>query len=138
MEQPPKPDEQRDDREEEDSQRHVVALQKFVGFVMMVLAWLQLLLAVSSGSETNSVPFLVFFVGIVIFVNGAVNAWYKYIIMAVATIAGLALHAHISAMGTAARWEKGLIVYGTILVVGYFIFAAPKRVRRIRTPNPPP
>lgn len=138
MEQPPKPDEQRDDREEEDSQRHVVALQKFVGFVMMVLAWLQLLLAVSSGSEANSVPFLVFFVGIVIFVNGAVNAWYKYIIMAVATIAGLALHAHISAMGTAARWEKGLIVYGTILVVGYFIFAAPKRVRRIRTPNPPP
>jgi hypothetical protein len=138
MEQPPKPDDQRDDREEEDSQRHVVALQKFVGFVMMVLAWLQLLLAVSSGSEANSVPFLVFFVGIVIFVNGAVNAWYKYIIMAVATIAGLALHAHISAMGTAARWEKGLIVYGTILVVGYFIFAAPKRVRRIRTPNPPP
>jgi hypothetical protein len=134
----PQHDDQRDDREEEEGQRHIVALQKFIGFVMMVLAWLQLLLAVSSGSEANSVPFLVFFVGVVIFVNGTVNAWYKYIIMAAATIAGLALHTHISAMGTAARWEKGLIVYGTVLVVGYFMFAGQKRARRIRTPNPPP
>ena len=139
MEQTPKPDDQRDEREEDaEGERHGVALQKFVGFVMMVLAWLQLLVAVSSGSEANSVPFLIYFAGLVIFVNGTVTAWYKYALMAAATLTGLALHAHISSMGSATRLEKGLIVYGTIIIVAYFMFAGQKRVRRIRTPDPPP
>jgi hypothetical protein len=139
MDQLPKSDEPRDDHEEEaDGERHIVALQKFVGFVMMVLAWLQLLVAVSSGTDANSTPFLLFFVGIVIFVNGTVSAWYKYAIMACATVAGLAFHYHISSTGAATRLEKGIIVYGTILIVAYFMFAGQKPVRRIRTPNPPP
>jgi hypothetical protein len=139
MEQTPKPDDQRDEREAEaEGERHSVALQKFVGFVMMVLAWLQLLVAVSSGSEANSVPFLIYFAGLVIFVNGTVSAWYKYPIMAAATMTGLALHAHISSVGNATRLEKGAVVYGTILIVGYFIFAGQKRTRRIRPPDSPP
>jgi len=138
MEQPTKPPEHQDEQEEEaEGERHGVALQKFIGFVMMVLAWLQLLLAVSSGSDANSVPFLIYFAGVVIFVNGTVTAWYKYPIMAAATITGLAFHAHISSIGSATRWEKGVIVYGTILFVAYFMFAGQK-VRRIRTPDPPP
>jgi hypothetical protein len=139
MDQAPKPEDRRDEDEEEaEGERHSAAVQKFVGFVMMVLAWLQLLVAVSSGSDANSVPFLLYFAGIVIFVNGTVTAWYKYAIMACATIAGLAFHYHISSIGSATRWEKGLVVYGTIVVVGYFIFAGHKPARRIRTPNPPP
>ena len=139
MDQLPKSDEPRNDHEEEaDGERHIVALQKFVGFVMMVLAWLQLLVAVSSGSDANSIPFLLFFAGIVIFVNGTVTAWYKYAIMASATVAGLAFHYHISSTGAATRLEKGIIVYGTILIVAYFMFAGQKPARRIRTPNPPP
>jgi hypothetical protein len=138
MEQPPKPDDQRDEPEVEEGERHSVALQKFIGFVMMVLAWLQLLVAVSSGSEANSVPFLVYFAGVVIFVNGTVTAWYKYPIMATATITGLALHYHISSLGSATRLEKGAVVYGTILVVAYFIFAGPKRPRRMEIPKSPP
>jgi hypothetical protein len=138
MEQTPKSDDPRDEREVEEGERHSVALQKFIGFVMMVLAWLQLLVAVSSGSEANSVPFLVYFAGVVIFVNGTVTAWYKYPLMAAATITGLALHYHISSIGSATRWEKGAVVYGTILVVAYFIFANPKRPRRMETPKSPP
>jgi hypothetical protein len=139
MDQAPKPERPRDEREEEaDSERHSTAVQKFVGFVMMVLAWLQLLLAVSSGSDANSVPFLLFFAGIVIFVNGTVTAWYKYAIMGAATIVGLAFHYHISSIGAATRWEKAVVVYGTILVVGYFMFVGTKPARRMKTPDPPP
>ena len=139
MDQVPKPEEPREEHEEEaEGERHSSALQKFVGFVMLVLAWLQLLVAVSSGSDANSIPFLLYFAGVVIFVNGTVTAWYKYPIMASATLAGLAFHYHISSSGAATRWEKGVVVYGTILVVGYFMFSGQKPARRIRTPNPPP
>jgi hypothetical protein len=139
MDQSPKPERPRDAREDEaDGERHSTALQKFIGFVMMVLAWLQLLVAVSSGSDANSIPFLLFFAGIVIFVNGTVAAWYKYAIMGTATIVGLAFHYHISSLGAATRWEKYVVVYGTIVIVGYFMFVGTRPARRIRTPDPPP
>ena len=139
MDREPTPDDRRDEHEEEnEGERHVVALQKFVGFVMMVLAWLQLLLAVSSGSEATSVPFLIYFAGVVIFVNGTVTSWYKYPLMLAATIAGLALHYHIQSLGSATWWEKAAVVYGTIVVVAYFILFAKKPVRRINPPPQPP
>ena len=138
MERAPKPEDRRDEEEEEaEGESHFTAMQKFVGFVMLVLGWLQLLLAISSGSEATSVPFLVFFAGVVIFINGTVTAWYKYPLMLAATVAGLALHYHIQSLGSATRWEKATVVYGTILVVAYFILFAKKPVRRINPPSPP-
>jgi len=140
MDQKPKPDDRRDEHEEEaEGERHVVALQKFVGFVMMVLAWLQLLVAVSSGSEADYWPFLIFFFGLIIFVNGTVTGWYKYPIMAAASITGLILIYHIRSIGSAARWEKGLVVYGTIIFIAIYMFTRQKPARRISTPpNQPP
>jgi len=64
-----------------------------------------------------------------------VTSWYKYPLMLAATIAGLALHYHIQSLGSATWWEKAVVVYGTIVVVAYFILFAKKPVRRI---NPPP
>ncbi len=137
-EQPKQPDAHRAEPEDEhEGEHHTMALLKFVGFVMIVLGWLQLLLAVSSGSEATSFPFVIFCVGVVMFVFGTVTAWYKYILMAAATLAGLALHYHISSIGSATRWEKASVVYGTIAVVAYFILFAKKRpARRIHTPPP--
>ena len=121
--------------EEGEGERHATALLKFIGFVMIVLGWLQLLLAVSSGSEATSFPFVSFFIGVVMFVFGTVTAWYKFPLMAAATLTGLALHYHISSIGSAARWEKAAVVYGTIAVVAYFILFAKKTpVRRINLP----
>src|SRR5205807_10555244 len=118
MEHAPKPEDRRDEEEEEaEGERHATAMQKFVGFVMLVLGWLQLLLAVSSGSEATSVPFLIYFAGVVIFVNGTVRAWYKYPLMLAATVAGLAVHYNIQSLGSATRWEKAVVVYGNIDVV---------------------
>ncbi len=135
-EQPKQPDEQRSEPEEEhEGESHVTALLKFVGFVMIVLGWLQLLLAVSSGSEATSFPFVIFFIGVVTFVFGAVTAWYKYALMAAATLTGLVLHYHISSIGSATRLEKAMVVYGTMAVVAYFILFAKKQpVRRINLP----
>ena len=139
MEQKPKTEDRRDEQDEDaEGESHFTAMQKFVGFVMLVLAWLQLLLAVSSGSEATSVPFLIYFAGVVIFVNGTVTSWYKYPLMLAATIAGLALHYHIQSLGSATWWEKAAVVYGTIVVVAYFILFAKKPVRRINPPLQPP
>ncbi len=139
MEQKPKPEDRRDEQDEDaEGESHFTAMQKFVGFIMLVLAWLQLLMAVSSGSEATSVPFLIYCAGVVIFVNGTVTAWYKYPLMLAATTAGLALHYHIQSLGSATWWEKAAVVYGTIVVVAYFILFAKKPVRRINPPPPPP
>ncbi len=139
MEQKPKPEDHWDEHEEEaEGERHFTAMQKFVGFVMLVLAWLQLLLAVSSGSEADHLPFIFYFVGLVIFVNGTVASWYKYPIMFAASITGLTFIYHIRSIGSATRWEKAVVVYGTIVVVAYFILFAKKPVRRINLPPSPP
>src|SRR2546429_6678685 len=96
MDRAPKPEDRQDEQEEEaEGERHVTAMQKFVGFVMLVLGWLQLLLAVSSGSEAPSVPLLIHFAGVVIFVSRTVTASYQYPLMLAATIAGPALPNHI-------------------------------------------
>ena len=72
------------------------------------------------------------------FVNGTVTSWYKYPIMLAATITGLTLIYHIKSIGSATRWEKAVVVYGTIVVVAYFILFAKKPVRRINLPPSPP
>ena len=139
MDREPTPDDRRDEHEEEnEGERHVVALQKFVGFVMMVLAWLQLLVAVSSGSEADHMPFIYYFLGLVIFINGTVTAWYKYPIMGLATITGLTLIYHIKSIGSAMRWEKELVVYGTIIYIALYMFTTKKPARQIRTPPDQP
>jgi len=139
MEHAPKPEDRQDEEEEEaEGERHVMAMQKIVGFVMMVVGWLPLLFAVSTGSDATSVPFLFYFAGAVIFINSTVTAWYKYPLMLAATVAGLALHYHIQSLGSATRWEKEVMVYGTIVVVAYFILFSKKPVRRINLPPSPP
>lgn len=139
MDQAPNQDDRRPEQEEEaEGERHIVALQKFVGFVMMVLAWLQLLVAVSSGSEADHMPFIYYFLGLVIFLNGTVTAWYKYLLMGAASLTGLTLIYHIKSIGSALRWEKELVVYGTIIFVAVAMFTAKKPARRIRTPHDPP
>src|SRR5207247_3480145 len=102
-----------------------------------VVGWLPLLFAVSTGSDATSVPFLFYFAGAVIFINSTVKAWYKYPLMLAATVAGLALHYHIQSLGSATRWEKDVVVYGTIVVVAYFILTSKRPARRIHPSSPP-
>src|SRR5438552_12108103 len=101
MERAPKPEDHQDEQEEEaEGERHVTAMQKFVGFVMLVLGWLQLLLALSSGSEATSVPFLIFFAGVLIFISVAVTSWYKYHVMLATTISCLTVHYRIPSLSS--------------------------------------
>ena len=65
MDHTPTPNDPRD-QEEGTSESHTEAMQKFMGFILMVLSWLQLLVAVSSGSDADYLPFLFYFFGLVI------------------------------------------------------------------------
>jgi hypothetical protein len=138
-ERPQQPDERQTEHDAEaEGERHMTALQKFVGFVMIVLAWLQLLMSVSSGSDADHFPFVFYFVGLLIFMSGTIApSWYKYPLMGAATVTGLALIYHVKSLGSAARWEKNLVVYGTIAVVAYFVlFAKHPPTKRINLPPP--
>src|SRR2546428_11954502 len=99
MEQKPKTDDRQDEHEEEaEGERHVTAMQKFVGFVMLVLGWLQLLLAVSSGSWATCVSFLNYFSRAVLFIFRPVSSSYTYPFVLAATISGLVPHYHLLAL----------------------------------------
>src|SRR3989442_15899319 len=107
MEHAPKPEDRQDEEEEEaEGERHVMAMQKIVGFVMMVVGCLPLLFAVTTGSDATSVPFLFYFAGAVIFINSTVTAWYKYPLMFSATLAALALRYLIQSLCPSTPWEK--------------------------------
>src|SRR2546422_4564046 len=112
-------------------------MHSVVGFVVMVVGLVRLVFAVERGADATCVPFLFCFAGAVIFINSTVTAWYKYPLMLAATVAGLALHYHIQSLGAATRWEKDVVVYGTIVVVAYFILTSKKPARRIQPPLPP-
>jgi hypothetical protein len=134
-----KTDSHRNEQEEEtEGERHVSTLQKFIGFVLIVLAWLQLLVAVSSGSDADYMPFIYYFLGLVIFMSGSIASWYKYPVMAAASLIGLTLVYHIKSVGSAMRWEKELVVYGTILYVVVYLLMAKKPAQRMTQPPEPP
>lgn len=137
MDQDPRADDHRID-EEGEGQSHGGTLQKFIGFVLIVLAWLQLLVAVSSGSDADHMPFIYYFLGLVVFMSGTASSWYKYPVMAAASLTGLTLVYHIKSVGSAMRWEKELIVYGTIIYVVIYLLMAKKPAQRMSTPPEPP
>jgi hypothetical protein len=137
MDQDPKTDGRRND-EEGEGESHVATLQKFIGFVLIVLAWLQLLVAVSSGSDADHMPFIYYFLGLVIFMSGSISSWYRYPVMAMASLTGLTLVYHIKSVGSAMRWEKELVVYGTIIYVVIYLMMAKKPAQRMSTPPEPP
>ena len=140
MDHDPKADDDLNEREGEgEGERHAATLQKFIGFVLIVLAWLQLLVAVSSGSDADHMPFIYYFLGLVLFMSGSLSSWYKYPVMAVASLTGLTLVYHIKSIGSAMRWEKELVVYGTIIYVAVYLFMAKKPAQRMtQPPDPPP
>jgi hypothetical protein len=140
MDHDPKTDDHRSEEEEEsEGERHTATLQKFIGFVLIVLAWLQLLVAVSSGSDADHMPFIYYFLGLVLFMSGSISSWYKYPVMAVASLTGLTLVYHIKSVGSAMRWEKELVVYGTIIYLVIYLLMAKKPAQRMSTPpdHPP-
>jgi VIT1/CCC1 family predicted Fe2+/Mn2+ transporter len=114
---------QQDQTSHEDRQFNTAEMM--VGTAMMFVGFLNVLLSISGGFEmAGVVPVLLYFAGMAIWAHATiVNPSVKYTVMIVAITAALAFLSY----GEVLFWHKQVIFWGTILMVGFFMFktAAP-------------
>jgi hypothetical protein len=121
----PKPGEQGGGNEH---QIHVVGLM--VGTVLMFIGFLNVFLSISGGFEINVVPFLIYFAGLAIWSNAAIeNPILRYGIMALAIALALGLFQY----GDVLFWHKQVLFWVTIIIVMYFMFVEPKKPKKPTT-----
>lgn len=121
----PKPGEQGGGNEH---QIHVVGLM--VGTVLMFIGFLNVFLSISGGFEINVVPFLIYFAGLAIWANAAIeNPILRYGVMAMAIALALGLFQY----GDVLFWHKQVLFWVTIIIVMYFMFVEPKKPKKPTT-----
>ncbi|HEU4686531.1 MAG TPA: hypothetical protein VFS39_18635 [Nitrospira sp.] len=121
---PPRPrSHERDDQDgTADTQLHVVGLM--VGTALMFIGFLNVFLSISGGFEINVVPLLIYFGGLAVWANAAIeNAMLRYGVMTGAI--GLALG--FFHYGEVLFWHKQVVFWVTIVIVMYFMFTEPKK-----------
>lgn len=121
----PGPDRREDGDPHAHEERQFNTAEMMVGTAMMFVGFLNVLLSISGGFEmAGVVPVLLYFAGMAIWAHATVaNPSVRYTVITVAiTIALAFLH-----YGEVLFWHKQAIFWGTILMVGFFMFktAAP-------------
>lgn len=107
-----------------DQQMRVVGLM--VGAALMFIGFLNVFLSISGGFEINVVPFLIYFGGLAVWANAAIeNPAFRYGIMTIA----IALAIGFFQYGEVLFWHKQVIFWSTVTIVMYFIFHEPKKSR---------
>ncbi|OQW35399.1 MAG: hypothetical protein A4E19_01115 [Nitrospira sp. SG-bin1] len=105
-----------------DHQIHVIGLM--VGTALMFIGFLNVFLSISGGFEINVVPFLIYFAGLAIWANAAIETpTFRYGVMAVAIGLALGLFHY----GEVLFWHKQVLFWTTIITVMYFMFVEPKK-----------
>jgi hypothetical protein len=105
-----------------DHQVHVIGLM--VGTALMFIGFLNVFLSISGGFEINIVPFLIYFGGLAVWANAAIEtSAIRYGVMA--TAVGLALG--LFQYGEVLFWHKQVLFWTTIIIVMYFMFVEPKK-----------
>ncbi|BFU92687.1 MAG: hypothetical protein JSS39_02260 [Nitrospira sp.] len=103
-------------------QIHVVGLM--VGTALMFIGFLNVFLSISGGFEINVVPFLIYFAGLAIWANAAIETpTLRYGTMTIAIALALGLFQY----GEVLFWHKQVLFWVTIIVVMYFMFVEPKK-----------
>src|SRR6478752_6591272 len=103
-------------------QIHVIGLM--VGTALMFIGFLNVFLSISGGFEINVVPFLIYFGGLAIWANAAIETpALRYGVMTGAI--GLALG--FFHYGEVLFWHKQVVFWATVLIVMYFMFNEPKK-----------
>jgi hypothetical protein len=103
-------------------QIHVIGLM--VGTALMFIGFLNVFLSISGGFEINIVPFLIYFGGLAIWANAAIETpTFRYGVMALAITLALGLFQY----GEVLFWHKQLLFWATIIIVMYFMFVEPKK-----------
>ncbi len=103
-------------------QVHVIGLM--VGTALMFIGFLNVFLSISGGFEINVVPFLIYFAGLAIWANAAIETpIFRYGAMAIAIALALGLVQY----GEVLFWHKQILFWVTIIIVMYFMFVEPKK-----------
>jgi hypothetical protein len=103
-------------------QIHVIGLM--VGTALMFIGFLNVFLSISGGFEINIVPFLIYFGGLAIWANAAIETpTFRYGVMALAITLALSLFQY----GEVLFWHKQVLFWVTIIIVMYFMFVEPKK-----------
>jgi hypothetical protein len=100
---------------------HVAGMM--IGTALMFIGFLNVFLSISGGFEINVVPFLIYFGGLAVWANSAIeNLIFRYVVMTVAIALALGFFHY----GEVLFWHKQVVFWSTIVVVMYFMFKEPK------------
>lgn len=105
-----------------DHQMHVAGLM--IGTALMFIGFLNVFLSISGGFEINVVPFLIYFAGLAVWANAAIeNLVLRYVVMTAAIALALAFFHY----GEVLFWHKQVVFWATIVIVMYFMFKEEKK-----------
>lgn len=119
---PSRPTEPEEQGAGNEHQIHVIGLM--VGTALMFIGFLNVFLSISGGFEINIVPFLIYFGGLAIWANAAIETpTFRYGVMTLAITLALGLFQY----GEVLFWHKQVLFWVTIIIVMYFMFVEPKQ-----------
>ncbi len=119
---PSRPTEPEEQGAGNEHQIHVIGLM--VGTALMFIGFLNVFLSISGGFEINIVPFLIYFGGLAIWANAAIETpTFRYGVMTLAITLALGLFQY----GEVLFWHKQVLFWITIIIVMYFMFVEPKK-----------
>jgi hypothetical protein len=103
-------------------QTHVIGLM--VGTALMFIGFLNVFLSISGGFEINVVPFLIYFAGLAVWANAAIETLVvRYGVMTAAIALALAFFHY----GEVLFWHKQVVFWSTVVIVMYFMFKEEKK-----------
>jgi len=101
---------------------HVAGLM--VGTALMFLGFLQVFLSISGGFEIDVIPFLIYFGGVAVWANAAIeNPTLRYSIIGGVLFLGAVLKYYDEVL----FWHKQVLFWTTVVIVMYFMFNEPKK-----------
>jgi hypothetical protein len=119
---PPRSTRTDDQDSDDDRQMHVAGLM--VGTALMFLGFLQVFLSISGGFEIDVVPFLIYFGGVAVWANSAIeNPTLRYSIIGGVLLLGAVFKYYDEVL----FWHKQVLFWTTVAIVMYFMFNEPKK-----------
>jgi hypothetical protein len=111
--------------ESQDSGDHQMRVMGvMVGTALMFIGFLNVFLSISGGFEINVVPFLIYFGGLAVWANAAIEIpMVRYGVMAGAIALALGFFHY----GEVLFWHKQVVFWATVVIVMYFMFNEPKK-----------
>jgi hypothetical protein len=113
---------QREQENGNDTQMNVIGIM--VGTALMFIGFLNVFLSISGGFEINVVPLLIYFGGLAVWANAAIEIpTLRYGVMAGAIALALGFFHY----GEVLFWHKQVVFWVTVVIVMYFMFNEPKK-----------